>query len=203
MTATARPAARPVGRPRSAEADRAILDATLEVFVELGLDGLTVEGVAARAGVGKGTIYRRYPSKIELVMAATHAVVAARSPAPDTGWVARDLRILARGLVEILRSEAGAAIAQMVADKRRNPDLAAAHRAFVEGRRKISFDAVRRGIDRGELRRDTDAAVVTDAIAGPLFYRQLVTGERIDRRFADRLVDEVLAQHAVTQRRTR
>lgn len=186
-------AGRPIGRPRSAEADRAILVAALELFAELGFDGLTVEGVAARAGVGKGTVYRRYPSKVELVMAAARSISESEVPAPDTGVVADDLRAIARGLVHVLtRTPAGAAVVQMVAEVSRNAELAAEHRTFVEARRGMTMRAIRRGIARGEIRADADPALVADALAGPIFYRHLVTGGRLDGAYADRVVEQML-----------
>ena len=89
LTAPRWPSARRPGRPRSAEADEAILEAAIELFAEVGLDGLTVEGVAARAGVGKATIYRRYPSKVDLVVAAARCFTQGPTSPPDTGTHAR------------------------------------------------------------------------------------------------------------------
>ena len=84
------------GRPRSAEVDAAILGAATELFVEHGYDGLCVEAVAARAGVSKAAIYRRHPSKAELVMAAAEALSrSAKGPVPDSGSLRDDLRTLA------------------------------------------------------------------------------------------------------------
>jgi AcrR family transcriptional regulator len=182
------------GRPRSATADQAILDAALELFVEAGLEGLAVEQVAARAGVGKATIYRRYPGKIDLVIAAARCLTSSVAPVPDTGTADGDLRAIARGLVHLLtQTMAGQAVAQVVAEVQRNDDLRRAHAEFVTGRRAGTIAAVKRGIERGELRADTDAELVADLLAGPIFYRHLVSGGRLDPAFADRLVDEVLA----------
>jgi AcrR family transcriptional regulator len=182
------------GRPRSEEADRAILDAAIEVFAEAGLDGVTVEGVAARAGVGKATIYRRYPSKVDLVIAAASSLCEAESPNPDTGSVAGDLRVIARNLVRLLtKTAAGRAMPQLVADAALNDELGDAHRDFVARRRARTAQAVTRGIERGELRSDTDVELLVDLIGGPIFYRHLVSGGRLDASWADRLVDTALA----------
>jgi AcrR family transcriptional regulator len=182
------------GRPRSATADQAILDAALELFVEAGLEGLAVEQVAARAGVGKATIYRRYPGKIDLVIAAARCLTSSVAAVPDTGTADGDLRAIARGLVHLLtQTMAGQAVAQVVAEVQRNGDLRRAHAEFVTGRRAGTIAAVKRGIERGELRADTDAELVADLLAGPIFYRHLVSGGRLDPAFADRLVEAVLA----------
>jgi AcrR family transcriptional regulator len=195
---------RPVGRPRSPEADRAILDAALELFAECGFDGLTVEGVAARAAVGKGTIYRRYAGKIDLVMAAAKSISETQSPAPDTGSVDDDLRSLARGLVRVLtRTPAGPAVCQLVSELPRNPELAEAHRAFVDTRRSMVVAVVRRGIERGELRAGVDAGRIADSIAGPIFYRYLVTQSRLDNAYADSLVDQVMLAFGTSERSAR
>jgi AcrR family transcriptional regulator len=90
-----------MGRPRDARADRAILEATLELIVELGVHGFRTEDVAARAGVGKGAIYRRYRSKDELVTAAVAALVGEEIAVPDTGSTRGDLLALMRQAVEL------------------------------------------------------------------------------------------------------
>jgi AcrR family transcriptional regulator len=126
-------------------------------------------------------------------MAAARSVSEAEVPAPDTGAVADDLRAIARGLVHVLtRTPAGAAVVQMIAEVPRNVELAAEHRAFVEARRGMTIRAVRRGIARGELRADTDPSLVADALAGPIFYRLLLTGGRLDGAYADRVADQAI-----------
>ena len=131
MTATADPEARRPGRPRSTEADEAILEAAVDLFAEGGFDGLTVEGVAARANVGKATIYRRYPSKVDLVIAASRYFALDdddRRPIPATP--AADLRALVDWLIEMVTTTPiGRALPMMVADRARIPELAEAHHA--------------------------------------------------------------------------
>src|SRR4051794_12498913 len=120
--------ARRRGRPRSVEADDAILTAAFAVFAECGFDGMTVEGVAARAGVGKGTIYRRYPNKLDLVIAASTYFAQEREPSPDTGTIAGDLRVLIDRLIAVFtNSPVGTALPMMIAERKRLPELAAAH----------------------------------------------------------------------------
>src|SRR6266540_1833864 len=95
-----------MGRPRDARADRAILEATRELIAELGVYGFRTEDVAARAGVGKGAIYRRYRSKDELVTAAVAALVDKEIAAPDTGSTREDLLVLMREAVALYRGSA-------------------------------------------------------------------------------------------------
>jgi AcrR family transcriptional regulator len=181
------------GRPRSAEADDAILDAAMELFAEHGYDALSVEGVAAHAGVAKTTIYRRYPTKLELVMAAIHCAKGGMVPTPDTGSLRADLVEIARGYAVMLTdSEIGRAIPMTLAAKARNPELADAHQALVSARRELTYDVVRRGIRRGELPVGTDPVLVTDMITGALFMRTFVTGDPVDDAFLEALVDRAL-----------
>jgi AcrR family transcriptional regulator len=185
---------RPPGRPRSGAADQAILDAALAVFAESGLDGLTVEGVAARAGVGKATIYRRYPCKVDLVIAAARALTDAEVPKPDTGSVDGDLRAIVRNLVRLVTTTvAGRAVPQLVAEAERNDEMRQAHSQFIAGRRAGTMDALRSGIERGELRPDTDVDLVAEMATAPIFFRHLVSGRPLDARFADRVVAAALA----------
>ncbi len=121
MPATGVEARRP-GRPRSAEADEAILAAAVDLFAECGFDGMTVEGVAARAGVGKGTIYRRYPGKLDLIIAASRYFAQEREPAVDTGTIAGDLRALIDWLIGVFTSSpVGTAMPMMVAERAPHP----------------------------------------------------------------------------------
>jgi AcrR family transcriptional regulator len=181
------------GRPRSVEADDAILDAAICVFCEQGYEGLTVEGVAARAGVGKTTIYRRYPAKLDLVMAAVESVGTRGLDVPDTGSLRADLRALADSYLRMLRgSVAGRAIPMTLAAKSRNPELAAAHEAFVAQRRSVVIEVIRRGIGRGELPAGSDPTVVADMLTGALFMRVFVTGGRVTAAYLDELIERLL-----------
>jgi AcrR family transcriptional regulator len=181
------------GRPRSAEADEAILSAAFAVFAECGFDGMTVEGVAARAGVGKGTIYRRYQNKLDLVIAASR-YFAQREPLPDTGTIAGDLRVLIDRLIDALTdSPVGAALPMLIAERRRIPQLAAAHGDVTAKNRERIRTVIRRAIGRGELRADADPELVIDAYVSPVIYRFLVTDLPLDEKFARAVVGTVLA----------
>jgi AcrR family transcriptional regulator len=181
------------GRPRSAEADQAIVDAALAVFAEEGFDGLTMEAVAARAGVGKATVYRRYPGKAELVIRAASCLSAAEAPEADTGSLRGDLQAISRNLVHLLTATvAGRCVPELVAALPHCAQLAGEHRRFIAARRRLTVRAVGRAVARGELVADTDAEIVADLLAGPIFYRHLVVRGCLDNRYADRVVDAVL-----------
>jgi AcrR family transcriptional regulator len=181
------------GRPRSAEADQAIVDAALAVFAEEGFDGLTMEAVAARAGVGKATVYRRYPGKAELVIRAASCLSAAEAPEADTGSLRGDLQAIARNLVHLLTATvAGRCVPELVAALPHCAQLAGEHRRFIAARRRLTVRAVDRAVARGDLAADTDAEIVADLLAGPIFYRHLVMRGCLDNRYADRVVEAVL-----------
>lgn len=183
---------RPPGRPRSAEADRSILRATVDLLADEGYGGVTMEGVAARAGVGKATVYRRWASKSALVV---DAVAACReigaAPPPDTGSAREDLLAFVRGFMHVLRaSDAGRVMPALVAELAHNAELAEAFReGFVQPRRARVLEAVRRGVERGEVRADVDPEVVADAVVALLQHRFLVTGMEIDDELPERVVD--------------
>lgn len=179
------------GRPRSVEADQAILDAAVELFTEHGYDGLSMERVAERAGVGKATIYRRYPTKADLVLAATACVIQGVDTHPDTGSLHGDIEALANNIVRKLTSEVGRLIPQLVAEMSRHADLADAHRGFVATKRAHSKEAFRRAIARGEMSPDFDIELAADLLAGPLFYRRLLSGAPLSKRYVAALVDAV------------
>jgi AcrR family transcriptional regulator len=185
--------ARRLGRPRSPEADEAILEAAADLFVEGGLAGLTVEGVAARANVGKATIYRRYPCKVDLVIAAARSFALDRDEPPDTGSTRGDLRALVDWLIAVLTTTPlGRALPMLVADRARVPELAEAHREIVAEKRSRHREVIRRGIVRGDLRPDADLEAVIDAYVGPVFYRFLISDAPLDEAFAEALVENTL-----------
>lgn len=180
------------GRPRSEAADRAILDATLELLAEKGYQGLSMEGVAARAGVGKATVYRRWPSKVPLVVDAAIASVESVRP-PDTGRVREDIRRLLGAVVGVLTdSLAGRVLPWLVAERLEDPELHEALRAFWAARRSLMFSILERGVARGELTAELDREVVADLLYGPIHYRFLVSGDPLSGAFLDRLVEQVM-----------
>ena len=171
-----------LGRPRDPRADRAILEVTLALIAEVGVHEFRTEDVAARAGVGKGAIYRRYRSKDELVTAAVGALVSNEIAVPDTGSTRGDLVALMQEAVELYRgSRAGRLMRNLVGAMIQNPELARSVRdGFLAGRRSALTEVLRRGLERGDLRPDLDVELALDVLGGPLFYRLLVTGGPLD-----------------------
>jgi AcrR family transcriptional regulator len=185
------PARRP-GRPRDARADEVILGAAAEVLAEQGPGGFTVDAVAARAGCGKATIYRRWPSRSELML-ETAELAAVEVPTPDTGSVREDLVILLGGLAGKMRdTSAGQLLPAVLAEAAVNPEMRESFAKFAHERRSRCYNVVVRGMERGELRADVDADVVTDLLAGTIFQRVLFHHLPIDDKLAERTVDTVL-----------
>lgn len=161
----------------SARSSDAILRATLDLLAERGFDGLSVDAVAAQAGVGKATIYRHWGSRAKLVYSAAMCL---QNPlvVPDTGTLEGDLEALLRGLVHFLfESDAGRVLPTLVDAANRDPELAALRAEHVRGRRENLFAVFRRAVERGELDPATDLERAADLLAGPAFYRRLMSGE--------------------------
>jgi AcrR family transcriptional regulator len=175
------------------EADEALLEAAIEEFADPGYEGLTVEAVAARAGVGKATVYRRYPGKLDLVVAACKACAQVGRGVPDTGSARGDLRVIVGDLMSVLvDTPLGRALPMLVADRVRVPELDAEQRALVHEKRGRIKAVVERAIATGEMRSDVDVDLVVDACVGPVFYRFLVSGAPLDSSFTEGLVDGLL-----------
>ncbi len=182
------------GRPRDPSHDKTILRSTLDILFESGYAGLTIDGVAARTGVGRPTIYRRWPSKPALVIAALTQSIGL-SPTPDTGALRDDLLAFQRQQVTMMGSaESRRITAGLVADLVADPELAQTYfDDYIGPRRRSVWDALQRGIDRGELRPDADFNLIYDLLLGPLFMRSIVRGEPLGPNVAEQTVDIVLA----------
>ena len=177
------------GRPRDARCDGAILDATLELAGAVGLGGLTMDAVAARAGVSKATIYRRWSSKEALVLDAWMASFPIES-VPDTGSLTGDLIAHSRQFRDAVSTGTfGRVLPQMVAAARVNDELAEVYRRLVADRRARVRVALERAVERNELPVGVDLELVQDLLIGPLFYRTLM----LDEVSTDHVIAEVVA----------
>jgi AcrR family transcriptional regulator len=190
--------ARRGGRPRSTECELAILQATRELLVEGGVRGLTIEKAAARAGVAKTTIYRRWRDKDELALAVVLDMVEQVVMLPELGDTRRELLAFVNAAVEVLGSTLMGRVMQgLVSDLATDPELAQAFRDRVVAVRDAEVERlVQRGIARGDLRPDTDPGSAHELLIGPVYYRLLLTGQPLDRAFAKRTVDAVLRAFA-------
>lgn len=203
MTAVAQAVRRPGGRgsdrgrPRDPAVDEAIIVATLGLLAERGYADLTVADVARRAGVSRPALYRRWSDKAQLVVEAMVSRLP-QSPLLDTGNTRDDLLAFTDQLVATFtQTPAGDVLPGLVAAVAADPALAASYRdLLVEPLRRRMRAAVVRGIDRGDLRGDTDVEFALDALAGPLYVRLLITGTAIDPSYSQTAVDLVLARYS-------
>lgn len=176
------------GRPRSAQAHQAILNATIELLVEEGYRGLSLEQVAARARVGKTTIYRRWPSKQELVIEAVTQITT-NPPIVETGDTRADiLKALHDGLKD-LRSMTGQVMLRLIGEISATPEL---FRAFQEQAFAPDLDAVIRliqhGQARGDLRADLDPLLIGGLLIGP-FMLALFSGQALPDDLPEHILD--------------
>ncbi|HUA96532.1 MAG TPA: TetR/AcrR family transcriptional regulator [Acidimicrobiales bacterium] len=187
-------AVRRPGRPRSEDREQAILEAALDLVVEVGYDGLSMDALAERARASKATIYRHWSGKAEVVAAAVRwrASSMAEEP-PDTGSLRGDLLALLTFSCETMSSSDGALMASVLWAMRSDPELAGLMRAqMVEGKRDVIETLVSRAKERGECPPDTDATVAGEVMPAMVLSRMLVTGEPLDDEFCIHLVDDVL-----------
>lgn len=181
-----------VGRPRSAMADAAILTATRAALVELGWTGLTMGDVAARAGVAKTTLYRRWASKHELTVDAVAALFE-ELELPDRGSLAADIEGVVLQFAALLeRPEAKTALMALIAESTTNDALRARIRSSIVDRQKVLvLEGRARAQQRGELPKESDpetaartADLIFDVIAGSVVHRCLVSAEPVDTDWA-------------------
>ncbi len=175
------------GRPRSEEAHQAILDATLVLLSEQGYSALTVEGVASRAGVGKATIYRRWPSKLPLVIEAFGGLPAFEEV--DSGDLQADLTEMLRNYLERFNATPLAAVLpSLVGERLHNPELAELIDPLLRHRRQPLRRTLERAVARGEIAPDIDLDLAADLIVGPIGVRLFFTGRRVGPKMAGPMV---------------
>jgi AcrR family transcriptional regulator len=179
------------GRPRSDRVHEAILDATLELLRETGFSGLAIESVASRAGVGKATIYRRWTSKVPLVIEAMQRIP--EIPTPDTGSIADDLTEVLRSSIDVLRTTPLAhVLPSLVGERNRDAELSEALDGFVAERRRPLLRMLERAVERGELPPDADLELGVDLILGPFVVRLFFTAGPVDPALVQPIVDAVI-----------
>ncbi|MEV0027980.1 TetR/AcrR family transcriptional regulator [Nocardia sp. NPDC050793] len=172
----------------------AVLAAAVAELGEYGYAAFAVDNVARRAGVHKTTVYRRWPDRDALITDALADSVAAEIPIPDTGSVEDDLRALADGLVSWIESPSGRAVlAVMLPNITDQPQPPAGVRHVFRDRIRRALPIVERAVARGELGPGTDAAEMIKALVAPIYFRALITREKLDHRTA-----EAAAQLALT-----
>jgi AcrR family transcriptional regulator len=184
------------GRPRSASAQRAILDAAADLLLAQGLEKVSMDTVAKRAGVSKATIYRWWPTKEALALDSLyHEWDTTPAASPDTGSLRGDLHGLVRPWVRRIRARPyGRVVAALITEAQTDPEFALEYRArFVDPRRRTARELFTRAIERGEIVPETDVDLAIDLIYGPLYHRLLHGHAPLSDHFATDVVDTALA----------
>jgi AcrR family transcriptional regulator len=186
-----------VSHRRGEHVRRTVLAAAFEEVVANGFDGATVAGVAKRSGVHETTVYRRWVTRENLLVAALLERSADAIPAPDTGSTREDLLAMVRGVIAYAGSAEGTAVLR-AALLPVDDDYAGAREAFWARRLDALSPVVTRGIERGDVRADIDARLLLEMLVAPIHGRLLLTGEPVDDDFAQQLVDQTLTGAAST-----
>ncbi|MGA9308212.1 MAG: TetR/AcrR family transcriptional regulator [Candidatus Sulfotelmatobacter sp.] len=184
---------RPPGRPRSEQARLAILRSTLKLLGKSGFSELTIEAVANHAGVGKATVYRWWSNKAALIADAFASSTTRKLHFPDTGSVRTDMSQQMRQLIKIFGSRRGRIVSAILGGGQSDRDLITAFRErFLWPRRQEAYATLRRGILRGELRKDVDMDLILDSLYGPIYMRFLIRHGKLTPDFVDNLCELVL-----------
>ena len=192
-TQGATPVRRGRGRPRDPSTDDRITTAAAELLLERGFDKTTVDEVAARAGVGKATVYRRWPSKDDLAVSAMERLYDAEFPEPDTGSIRTDLAASYHSVLAFVNSPEGEAFLRMsIAESVRDERIAALYRESTLRREEQSRLTFQRAIDRGEVRPDVDVDSAVQWLGGVITVRAVSGRPMPTAEDVDALVDFTL-----------
>jgi AcrR family transcriptional regulator len=181
------------GRPRSERARRAVLAAAGELLVEGGMAAVTMEAVAARAGVSKVTVYKWWPSRGAVAVDAYFERYRQTIAFDDTGDVAQDLQRQMTVLLRAFTGRAGALMAELLGQAQSDPGLRETLRTrWITPRREATLTVLRRGIERGQLRADLDLEAFMDELYAPLYFRLMVQHQPLSAKLPATLVRQTL-----------
>lgn len=179
------------GRPRSPHTEQSVFTAALTLFEERGYGGTTVEAIARAAGVGKQTIYRRWPGKAHLAADLYESIVPREEIVSDTGSLHGDIRAMIGALFDTYdRGPAAPLLAGLIAESQGDATASTIFRtAFFDNRSRTTRDLFQRAVSRGDLPRETDIGFLSDLLIGAIWMRLLVRHAPLDEEFAHRLAD--------------
>jgi AcrR family transcriptional regulator len=178
---------------RSLQSQQAILSAAYDLARELGTAKVTIEGIAARAGVGKQTIYRWWPSKAAVLLDALKAAVGGSIDLTDTGDVAADLRAQMTAVAGLFGTDLGRLYAGLIAEAQSDPDLARSVKETLLAPRVAAVaDRLRKGAAEGEIRPDLNVTAAVELLYGALYYRFLLQSGPLDADYVDATLDLAL-----------
>src|SRR6201996_4930263 len=179
---------------RNEQARVAVLHAADDLLAERGFAGVTIEGIAARAGVAKQTIYRWWPSKVDVLLDTLIEDSEQELVVPDTGSAIEDARRYLRKLAAFVTGDpAGKVLLALIGEAQHDAPMAGVfHARYLDPQRRAEQAMLARGVASGELPSGLDVDRALDALLGPVFYRALVAGGPHTPAFTDRLVAQVL-----------
>jgi AcrR family transcriptional regulator len=181
------------GRPRDLQARRKVLTAALDLVDVDGMAGASIEAISRLSGVSKQTIYRWWPNSATVVLEALLEVTAKSAPYRDTGDTAQDLQRHCRRYIRLLTGPHGKAYQSLIGAAQTSPETQQAIRSqLLAPRRAETTRILQLGIDRGQLRPDTDIDATTDQLYAPLIYRLLVGHAPLNNRTADTIVRQLM-----------
>ena len=187
------------GRPRSAEAQEKILAATAELLSEGGFQAVTIEAVAARAGVAKTTLYRWWPNRAAVALDCVSARMTPIADEPRAGDYRKRFQRQLKATIRLLNGKQGQSILALIGAKQTDPLLGKAYsEQIARPRRAQTRRMTQQAIQAGEIAPGTDPDLFLDAIYGPLYYRKVVSGEPVTDDFIDRIVDAAFRAFAVS-----
>ncbi len=180
------------GRQRSVEAEAAVLKAALYLLERKPLRKVTADAIARRAGVSKATIYKWWPNKSMVALDAYLGGMTARVAMPDTGSAEVDFTVQLKSVTEFYKSPLGRLFGQFIAEGQSDPGFLALFRErFLYARRDAARVMWRRGVDRGEIRKDIDGEIVLDLVYGPMVFRLLAGHGSLSDRESEAMVEAI------------
>ncbi|MFE2188199.1 TetR/AcrR family transcriptional regulator [Streptomyces sp. NPDC059455] len=179
----------------------AIRAAVFEELATVGYGRMSIERVARRAGVGKAAIYRRWRSKLPIVLEVVSALAKQGLPTPDTGSLQGDIKVLLEATARVLwHPMAAQIIPDLFAESARNPDMAQALQAAVrDSQRGVAEAVIRNAVNRGELSADTDVDLALDLASGPLYWRLTTMRSPLPEGYLDGLAAATTAALAAAR----
>jgi len=188
------------GRPRNDHIHRLILNTALDLAFEVGFRALSVEAIAAKAGVGKTTIYRRWPNKGAVVMDAFLSIVGPKTSFPSRDRAIESIQLQMRTQVKAFRSKYGRMIRSLVGDGQFDPEVLEAFRQrWILPRRQLARSTIELAMKQGDLRSDLDVDTVIDTLYAPIYYRLMFETGPISDAYADGLYQSVIEGYGTSK----
>lgn len=184
-----------VGRPRSEETKKLILSTAYQMLLEIGFKAVTVDGIALKSGVSKATIYKWWPNKAAVVLDGFFDASEMLLQIPDTGSAKEDIFIQVNNLAAFFTSSKGKIVTELIAEGQFDSNIASEYqKRYFQPRRLITRQILERGIQRNQVKKDIDIQLLIDIIYAPIFYRLMITGDKIDKGYIDMVLEQTLKE---------